>query len=247
MLPTPDTSHVSFRNIYEPAEDSFLLLDTLSDPTETAWLRQRFHAQTPLLVEIGTGSGVVIAFLTANAERLFGRPIASIGVDVNANACNATRQTVLKAIGDQSSKSSYLASVCGDVCASLLSGSVDVLVFNPPYVPSEELPPLPNTGRQYRDQFECDSHLLALSYDGGRDGMETTTRLLRQIPDVLSKCGVAYVLLCAQNQPDRVKESIQQLPDGPWLVQTVGTSGKKAGWEKLQIIRIWRELHRQNT
>lgn len=240
MLPTPDTSHVSFATIYEPAEDSYLLLDTLSSPAETTWLQARFQRHLPLVAEVGTGSGVVIAFLTANAEHIFGRPVMSMGVDVNTNACKATKQTILKAIYDQSSGSSYLSSVCSDLCSNLRPKSVDVLVFNPPYVPSEQLPLLPNVDRVYRDRFEHDSHLLSLSYDGGEDGMETTNRLLAQIPSVLSAHGVAYVLLCAQNKPDRVKASIQELPDGPWLVETVGTSGKKAGWEKLQIIRIWR-------
>lgn len=241
MLPTPDTSHVSFATIYEPAEDSYLLLDTLSAPAESKWLQERFHHRSPLVVEVGTGSGVVVAFLTANAEQIFGRPVISLGIDVNSNACNATKQTVIKAIADQSSKSHYLASICGDLCSSLRPGSVDVLVFNPPYVPSEQLPSLPNVTRVYRDKFEHDSHLLSLSYDGGEDGMETTTRLLEQIPHALSRQGVAYVLLCAQNKPDAVKNSIRELPDGPWLVETVGSSGKKAGWEKLQIVRIWRD------
>jgi release factor glutamine methyltransferase len=75
MLPTPSTSHISFFNtIYEPAEDSFLLLDTLSNETESAWLKDRFPQQTssPLVIEIGTGSGVVIAFLAANARAILG-------------------------------------------------------------------------------------------------------------------------------------------------------------------------------
>lgn len=241
MLPTPDTSHVSFATIYEPAEDSYLLLDTLSAPTESTWLQHRFSHRCPFVAEVGTGSGVVIAFLTANAGQIFGQPIVSLGIDVNTNACKATEQTVIKAISDQESGSTYLASICGDLSSAIRPRSVDVLVFNPPYVPSEQLPSLPNADRVYRDKFEHDSHLLSLSYDGGGDGMETTNRLLDEIPDVLSKNGVAYVLLCAQNKPSAVKESIRQLPKGPWLVETVGTSGKKAGWEKLQIVRIWRD------
>lgn len=241
MLPTPDTSHVLFSTIYEPSEDSFLLLDTLSSASETAWLHHRFSQQTPLVVEVGTGSGVVIAFLTANAEHIFGRPILSGGVDVNINACRATTETVMKAVREQKSESCYGGSVNGDLIACLRPGSVDVLVFNPPYVPSEELPALPSLERHYRDNFERDSHLLALTTDGGVAGMETTNRLLAQLPEVLGTNGVAYVLLCAQNKPEAVKSWIvEDLPNGPWLVETVGSSGKKGGWEKLQIVRIWR-------
>lgn len=240
MLPTPDTSHVSFKTIYEPAEDSYLLLDTLSSDAEVEFLRHRFRLQTPFVLEVGTGSGVVIAFLTAQAEHIFGKPIISAGIDVNLNACVATRHTAQKAVKEQASASEYIASVNGDLCSSLRPGCVDVLVFNPPYVPSEELPPLPNTTRTYRDTFERESHLLALSYDGGKDGMETTERLLTALPDVLSPDGVAYILLCAQNKPEKVKQEIRHLPNGPWHAESVGSSGKKAGWEKLQIVRVFR-------
>lgn len=240
MLPTPDTSHVSFDTIYEPAEDSFLLLDTLSSKTEVIWLHRRFAKHTPLVIEIGTGSGVVLAFLSANAQHIFGQPILSQGIDVNINACKATEQTVCSAIKEQSSTSLYLGSINSDLCTSLKPRNVDVLVFNPPYVPSEGLPPLPNTSRTYRDKFEQNNHLISLSYDGGLDGMETTNRLLMQLPDILSANGVAYLLLCAQNKPNDVKVAITELPKGPWFAETVGSSGKKAGWEKLQIVRIWR-------
>lgn len=241
MLPTPDTSHVSFDTIYEPAEDSFLLLDTLSSNSEVSWLHERFAQQAPLAIEVGTGSGVVIAFLTAHAEFILGRPVVSLGIDININACNATQKTVEKAIQEQSSRSIYLGSQNGDLCTFLRRRSVDILIFNPPYVPSEQLPSLPCTDRKYRDKFEHDSHLLSLSYDGGVDGMETTSRLLAQLPEILSLTGVAYVLLCHQNRPEEVKKAIRELPSGTWSVETVGSSGKKAGWEKLQIIRVWRE------
>jgi release factor glutamine methyltransferase len=242
MLPTPSTSHVSFNTIYEPAEDSYLLLDTLSSPTETSWLRTRFPPTTtcPFLVEIGTGSGVVIAFLAAQAKTIFGwEGVLALGVDVNANACAATVETVSRALSEQGAATAYLGSVCGDLTSSVLEGEVDVMVFNPPYVPTLELPALPGGGGiELRSGFEADSHLLSLSYAGGVDGMETTYRLLEALPKVLSRRGVAYVLLCAQNKPEDVKNFVRSALK--MHVETVRTSGKAAGWEKLQIIRVWR-------
>ncbi|KAK2790142.1 S-adenosylmethionine-dependent methyltransferase [Emmonsiellopsis sp. PD_33] len=284
MLPTPSTSHVSFETIYEPAEDSYLFLDTLSSATEAAWLTQRFNNASrdssnpspsstntpqPLVVEVGTGSGVVLAFVAANAKTIFGRgDILTLGTDVNRNACSATRQTVCLAIDEAgghkprtlhaepllSSSSEtpvqpqFLSSLTADLCSPLRSGSVDVLMFNPPYVPTPELPALPPPSDEENpstastiSKFERESHLLSLSYAGGELGMETTNRLLDSIPDVLDPVrGVAYVLLCAQNKPDDVRSRITGWGDG-WTVETVGRSGAKAGWEKLLILRIWRE------
>jgi release factor glutamine methyltransferase len=244
MLPTPSTSHVSFSTIYEPAEDSFLLLDTLSSPSEIKWLASRFHPAAhfpaPLVLEVGTGSGVVIAFLAANAREIFGRDVLAMGVDVNEDACGATAVTVRKALGETGSGSVFLGSVCADLLGAIGSEVVDVLLFNPPYVPTAELPVLPQRDQMVEDRYRHESRLLELSYAGGVDGMETTLRLLVELPRVLSERGVAYVLLCAQNKPEEVKKAIPMLLTGEWVVDTVGDSGRKAGWEKLVIIRIAR-------
>ncbi|TLS28896.1 hypothetical protein PpBr36_00369 [Pyricularia pennisetigena] len=268
MLPTPSTSHVDYNRIYEPAEDSFLFLDTISSPSETSFLTSRFQSgPTPLVVEVGTGSGVVIGFVAAQARHVFGGDhgaVVAVGVDVNAFACAATAETVKRALqeeqegekeqsagggGGSSSSSSagpaglYLGSVRADLGSALRPGQVDVLLFNPPYVPTPEMP-----GRDVEaelqkgggDDFARDSYLLELSYAGGRDGMETTDRLIDALPELLSDKGCAYILLCAQNKPEDVKRRILGFGD-EWRVHMAGSSGKQAGWEKLQIIRIWRE------
>lgn len=300
MLPTPDTSHVSYSQVYEPAEDSFLLLDALSSTSETTFLQQRFFPSSsssypppsssnndnknktaietstapppPLVVEVGTGSGVVIGFVHAHAAAIFGAGshVLTAGIDVNSFACKATLATVKKAEaenpqkddhnggdgggggGDSSSRSSsnalFLGAVRGDLLSPLGRGQVDVLIFNPPYVPTEELPLTTRLGQEKEGEedmpaskrFERDSYLLSLSYAGGKDGMETTDRLIEALPGALSPRGCAYILLCASNKPKEVKERIRGC--GPeWRVLTVGDSGKQAGWEKLQVIRIWRE------
>ncbi|KAF2501731.1 methyltransferase [Lophium mytilinum] len=252
MLPTPSTSHVSFDNIYEPAEDSFLLLDTLSSAPETAFLHSRFppSAPPPLVLEVGTGSGVVLAFVASNASSILGRrDILALGTDINSFACRASSTTIRTAIADpRTSKPGHFLNVINaDLTSLIRPGSVDVLIFNPPYVPTPDLPDLV-THEKYNalplgtksTTFEQDSHLLALSYAGGADGMEITNKLLAQLPEILHPArGVAYILLCAQNKPNDVKEYIVSWGKS-WAVETVGFSGKKAGWEKLQILRIWR-------
>ena len=295
MLPTPSTSHVSFNNVYEPAEDSYLFLDTLSSTGEVSWLSKRFKAPplspasigsgrdnnrtspSPLVVEAGTGSGVVLAFVAANSRAIFGREdIIALGTDVNGDACRAAAQTVDEAVeqtrsttiggegdcgsqspsevtgGSKANETQFIASITADLCSPLRLGTVDVLLFNPPYVPTETLPHLPSTDIQdmaatgisptiSTSKFERDSYLLSLSYAGGVDGMETTDRLLDRIPEILDpERGVAYVLLCAQNKPAEVIERIRGWGSG-WSVESVGRSGVKAGWERLVIVRIWRE------
>lgn len=259
MLPTPDTAHVPFERIYEPAEDSYLLLDTLSSVSETAYLSARFpiSSLSPLVTEIGTGSGVVLAFANAHAVHIFGRSdILTLGIDINIHACRATAETIAIAGSEQKvdgkRSGSYVGNVVGDLQNGLRRGVVDVLIFNPPYVPTPDLPTLPVSEKDEsreaansrpsdaRPSYEDDSAFLALSYAGGEDGMETTNRMLDALPYVLSERGVAYILLCAHNKPEAVKGRLKKEWGESWEVATVGSSGKKAGWEKLVIVRIAR-------
>ncbi|GAM83193.1 hypothetical protein ANO11243_011790 [Dothideomycetidae sp. 11243] len=250
MLPTPSTSHVDYDRVYEPAEDSYLLLDTLSSSDESSFLSAHFStAPSPLICEVGTGSGVVLAFVAAQSSSILGRSdVLSLGVDLNTFACKATSQTVRTALLESQSTSTFLAATNADLTSSLRDGAVDILIFNPPYVPA----PLPDATLRFDDAalssqqaFERDSHLLALSYAGGEAGMEVTQRLLDEVPRVLSGRGVAYVLLCAQNRPDQVMQAIRGWSGGGggcWAADIVGRSGKQAGWEKLVVLRIWRPV-----
>ncbi|KAI9882916.1 MAG: SMK killer toxin resistance protein [Watsoniomyces obsoletus] len=295
MLPTPSTAHVSFEQVYEPAEDSYLLLDTLSSEEEINFLHARFgpqkqrtlnsaghdqkHTQqthvypTPLVLEVGVGSGVVLAFVTSNASVLFARrDVITLGTDVNEFACLAASTTVHAASRERhnnsdinpninsevrdASSSFFQGILQADLTSPLRSGMVDILIFNPPYVPTSEVPPSMDqqrssshgTEQQEKSSetpFERDSRLLALSYAGGCDGMEVTNRLLEQLPDILGRPqGIAYILLCAQNHPEAVKTRVRQWGCG-WMAETVGRSGPKGGWEKLQVIRIWRDIDTQ--
>jgi len=262
MLPTPRTTHLSFDNIYEPSEDSFLFLDTLAQPSLISYHNIRFpptSTPSPLITEVGTGSGVVLAFATAHAQFLFGRDdVCSLGIDVNAFACVGTSETVQYAVKDSQTENEgkqgqkagiWLDAVNASLMSCLRPHSVDILLFNPPYVPSESVPvpSLPSSFQPEQNEavldrhkvFERDSNCLALATDGGADGMEVTNQLLEQVPEVLSERGVAYVLLCAQNRPEEVKRRIREWGE-EWEVETVGDSGKKGGWEKLQIVRIAR-------
>jgi release factor glutamine methyltransferase len=253
MLPTPSTSHICFDRVYEPAEDSYLLLDTLSSAAEVAFLQGRLQhgsSTPPLVLEVGVGSGVVLAFAAANAGHIFGRhDVLALGIDINIFACKAAAQTVRNALTDREhGRTVFLDVVNGDLASAVRPHSVDVFIFNPPYVPAT-LPDFERHGEyntmpqgKSETSFEQDSYLLELSYAGGDDGMVVTNKMLQQLPELLSQGrGVGYVLLCAQNRPEIVKQQIRDWGSG-WSAETVGSSGTKAGWEKLAILRIWRSV-----
>uniref|UniRef100_A0A8C1E7L0 Methyltransferase HEMK2 n=1 Tax=Cyprinus carpio carpio TaxID=630221 RepID=A0A8C1E7L0_CYPCA len=123
MYPTPlyaPAGHGAFTDVYEPAEGSFLLMDAL-------------EKDATVCLEVGSGSGVVSAFLAS----VVGPGALYLCTDVNPAAAQCTLQTAR-------CNHLQLQPVITDLVQCLLprlNGKVDVLVFNPPYVvtPSDEV------------------------------------------------------------------------------------------------------------
>ncbi|KAM6382326.1 methyltransferase N6AMT1 isoform 2-T2 [Alca torda] len=90
-LPTPRYDHLGsegpFGDVYEPAEDTFLLLDALE--RDAARLRE---AGIEICLEIGSGSGVVSTFL---ASSIIGSNALYICTDINPMAAYCTLETAL--------------------------------------------------------------------------------------------------------------------------------------------------------
>lgn len=149
-----------------------------------------------------------------------------------------------------------LALLTADLTTPLRSASVDILIFNPPYVPTSSLPSLPTPFSHSTPSSSSflppssDAHLLELSYAGGIHGTQVLNRLLAQLPTVLDRDrGVAYVLLCASNGPAEVVGRVRAWGEGgeggggqrgKWGAEFVGGLGKRGGWERLVVVRIWK-------
>ncbi|KAM3718235.1 eRF1 methyltransferase catalytic subunit [Dirofilaria immitis] len=112
-------------NVYEPAEDTFLLLDALEKDKKSLE-----ELKPNVIVEIGSGSGIVSVF----CQHLLHVPVLNFATDMNFKALQCTQTTA------ELNNVSVEAVQC-DLLSALryqLSGMVDVLLFNPPYVPTEQ-------------------------------------------------------------------------------------------------------------
>ena len=216
MLSTPITKDIDYEMVYEPSEDSFYLLDCFEEEKE--YLETRFKTKVPFVTEIGTGSGIVTTFILQNIlpDGIY------LTTDINPNACKSVLQTVRY---NCPSRAHLVDSSQMDLTTAIRPNTVDMLVFNPPYVPATEVPDIPITNE--------DVKWLDLALLGGEDGMMITWKVLNNLEEILTGDGVAYILFCARNKPDSVADKMRQRG---WKVDVI--INRKAGWEVLTILRF---------
>jgi release factor glutamine methyltransferase len=96
------------RDVYEPAEDSRLLAETVLE-----------HLASPdRVLDVGTGTGYVAAQVAKATDALV------VGADVNPHACRRAREGGIE-------------TVRADLLAPFSKGAFDVVTFNPPYLPTD--------------------------------------------------------------------------------------------------------------
>ncbi|MBN3284932.1 HEMK2 methyltransferase, partial [Polyodon spathula] len=180
MFPTPLYAHTgrgAFAKVYDPAEDTFLLMDALEQDAEL--LLQR---DPSVCLEVGSGSGVVSAF----AASFIGPKAAYFCTDINPLAAACTTET---ARCNEVSVQPVITDLVSALLPRLLE-KVDILLFNPPYVvtPSEEV-------------GSCG---IEASWAGGRRGREVMDRLFPLVPQLLSNQGLFYLVTVQENNPEEI-------------------------------------------
>jgi release factor glutamine methyltransferase len=153
---------------------------------ETELLVEWALALTPpggTVADVGTGSGCIACALVA--ERPDVRVIASDG----SSAALAVAAENVRALGLEGA-----VTLRAGECLEPLSRTapVDLLVSNPPYIPSEVIASLPREVREWEPRA---------ALDGGEDGMTLSRRIIAGAPAVL-RAGGALLLEIGEGQAE---------------------------------------------
>lgn len=199
------------------------MLDALEQ--DLAFLLQR---RPSLALEIGSGSGCAITFL---ARALYPHALACVATDLNPQATCATLRTAER----------NLASVDA-VLTSLTDGVppgrrlFDVVLFNPPYVPTECLCPLAEAPCR-QSVTACDPEvLLEAAWAGGANGRHWIDQVMPRIDGLLSPQGAFYMLVLEANMPQQLMEWARK----DWDLDSQMLVTRKAGTEALGVLKFWR-------
>lgn len=138
-----------------------------------------------------------------------------IGVDVNTIALEYVQKSGVL---------SDISLVRGDLTTWIRPATVDVVIFNPPYVPTEG----DEMERALRDRD------IAASWAGGERGREVIDQSLPGIRDCLVDGGVFYLVLERVNGVEEVRDLARKYGLGKSVVVGEVTAGR----ETLYVVRF---------
>lgn len=206
----------SHSEVYEPCDDSFALVDALlADRSNLIEHKPKF------CMEVGCGSGYVITSLAL----LLGHEshgIHYLATDTNPHAVRVTRET-MEAHGV------HAELISTDIASGLekrLAGLVDVMVVNPPYVPTPE----DEVGREG----------ITSAWAGGEDGRSVIDRILPVADNLLSRKGWLYLVTLESNHPLQLCLQMRERGYASRIVVQRSTDE-----ESLHIIKFWRNFDRE--
>ncbi|KAH8581519.1 Ydr140wp-like family archaeal-RNA methylase [Cryptosporidium sp. chipmunk genotype I] len=251
MISLSFTNRSDWESVYEPSEDSFLMEDALIlEKSEILKLKPR------LICEIGCGSGYLTACLLKIIKELEEGPPLPIAylVDVNINALEMSRRVVSN---NKINGSIELVKMSLFTCFIKNRGLFEIIIFNPPYVPSsnKELNrSILNCGIDsawsgganglfFVSYFLFGDKRLILSETNNQPQEEEIIRIedqFRNFPclvDVLAQDGVCYLLLEENNLPKFTFEQILKDPRySGWNAQFI--IDRKVQLEHLYILKL---------
>ncbi len=147
--------------VYQPDEDSFLMLDAL----------QKINIEEGMpALDMGTGSGILSVEMAKRGAKV-------TAVDINPYALEATRQ-LAERIG-------VPVTLVHSNLFENVRGSYDLIVFNPPYVPTPDEEP---------------HDLESIAWHGGRTGLSVILPFLSSAPRFLNPSGRILLLVSSRTE-----------------------------------------------
>ncbi|HEY3272312.1 MAG TPA: HemK2/MTQ2 family protein methyltransferase [Methanocella sp.] len=175
--------------VYDPGEDSFLLVDTALAEVRPG----------DKVLEVGTGSGIVSLFL---------KDVADVtATDISPLACANARRNGVRVV-----RTDIFQGICGHF---------DLVIFNPPYLPTAE--------------DERLSEWLNRAFDGGPTGREVIARFLEEAGAILPPCGRILTVFSSLTGIDEV---VDMYRSHGFSVEIV--SEEKVPFEKLVVLKCVR-------
>ena len=159
-------------NVYVPAEDSYLLADNLEIKSNQS------------VLEIGTGSGIVAMYASRLTDNI-------TVTDINFDACELARKNF------EANNIENIEILFGNLFEPIENRKFDVILFNTPYLPTEEGEVIDDT--------------INYAFDGGLNGRKVIDVFLNEVGNHLNDGGIVQMIQSSLSGNEETSDKFDEL------------------------------------
>jgi len=172
--------------VYAPGDDTFLMIDAIST----------LSVEGKNVLDLGTGTGILGLYCALSNAHVTASDIDELAIRYAADTARLLSVELKLIVSDLFSN---------------IPGQFDLVLFNPPYLPSEGA----HDG----------------TVDGGSGGRDLIIRFLEELPNHLQKDGSALLLVSSLNSPNTLRNNYYSFE--------FSTVAKRAlFFEELEVLRV---------
>jgi len=194
-------------SVYEPQEDSLLLAEIL----------ERYKLAGKKCLDMGCGSGLLAILMAKKGAKV-------IACDVNPEAIKITASNA-------KANNVKIKTIKSDLF-SALNDSYDFIIFNPPYLPAENLEGQ-SSSRFRRTKFSEDTHQHKEQWSGGKTGRDIIEKFLQELPKHFNKNGKSLMVFSSLTGEKEVRKLCEKNDIFFRILKR-----EKIPWEKLILAEL---------
>ena len=178
-----------FKNVYEPAEDTFLLIDSITNDLDKNKLFNPIKS-----IEIGCGNGLVSCCYLDILKKENFKLEKHFCIDINKDALNLTEKLI-----KNYNLNNNVFFIESDLFSNFKNNEkFDIIIFNPPYVTTDD--------DEYKRSLEKKD--IYASWAGGKKGSETIFKFISQLKNFIKEDSIIYLLLSKENEYLKIIDDI---------------------------------------
>ncbi len=206
-----------FKNVYEPAEDTFLLIDSITNDLDKNKLFNPIKS-----IEIGCGNGLVSCCYLDIIKKENITLEKHFCIDINKDALNLTEKLI-----KNYNLNNNVYFIESDLFSNFKNNEkFDIIIFNPPYVTTDD--------DEYKRALEKKD--IYASWAGGKKGSETIFKFISQLKNFIKEDSIIYLLLSKENEYLKIIDDINNCINFQFEI----LMKKKATNEKLAVFKFFK-------
>lgn len=193
-FPDPIIDYCS-ESVYYPSDDTYLILDFLKNNINDDFFDGKNIKNVKKILDLGTGTGIIAIFLQMIKKKHLKFKPEIYASDILKESIEYAKLN--EKSNNEKSEIKFIESDLFNNFPNSLKNSFDVVIFNPPYLPSSNL------------FSRVDSkEKVDYSWNGGKGGLETIVKFLDQVNSFLNLDFYVYFISSSRTDLKELNEQI---------------------------------------